>query len=453
MLRKIFLALFGLFIVTQAVGVFAWGNYLHSQTKAEIISEGLPTDILVDSKGQLWVQPWAATYSQDFKWEVYKNGNKEKTFDIKNEPNFPTKIAMDLQGNLFGALPIGNSGIRVVTYDGSSWNELTEFTREYTPLIDVITVASRDDIWIAGSNQLIHYNGTEWETFTSENSPLPNGYIYSIFTDSRKRVWIGTLDGVAMIDHGDFQSLPDSALSGIYIYSFAEGRDGTIWAGGNGSLYSFDGAQWTVYNSKNSKLHGSQINDIEVDASNRVWALSSEGHLSILDGTTTKYLFGEPGDTIENIEIDSGILYIMRANDVGMLRTDMPLLSLITLKFLWLLNNGVFVYLSMFLVIVWIAVAMKSWGIGLGLTLGGLTFWGLEISSLFDVNGVPLGYINPGFALTIFTFIGGLIGYFFKRRGAKYADAIGSGIGCVGGGILLTCAFIIFMMGLMALGG
>lgn len=454
MLRKAFLALFGLFIVTQAVGVFAWGSYLHSKTKAEIISEEPPSDILVDSKGQLWVQPWAATYSQDFKWKVYKDGKLTQTFDIKSDPNFPAKITKDLQGNLYGVLATENSGVRIVTFDGSSWNELSEFNQGYASSIDAIAAGSQDDIWIGGNRGLLHYNGSEWQTFTSDNSVLPNAYINTIFVDSRERVWIGSNIGIAMIENGEFQTLADSAPSGVYIFSFTEDRDGSIWAGGEGNLYSFDGAQWMVYNSKNSKLKGSRFYDIEVDSLNRVWALSSEGNLSVFDGTTTKYLFGEPGNITEAIEIgQDDTLYIMRTDGVGILRADVPLANLITLKFLWLLNNGVFVYLSIFLIIFWIAVALNSWGIGLGLALGGLIFWGVEIFALFDVNGVPLGYINPGFALTIFTFIGGLVGYFIKRRGVKYADLIGSGIGCVGGGVLLACLFIVFILGLMSLGG
>lgn len=447
MLKKVFLALLGLFIIAQAVGVFAWGSYLRSQTKAQIISEEPPSNILLDSKGQLWVQPWAATYSQDFKWKVYQDGKLTQTFDM-SDPNFPAKITQDLQGNLYGALTLAieNPGVRIVMFDGSSWNALTEFTPGYASSITGIAASSQDNIWVAGSGGIFHYNGREWQTFTSDNSAWPNAYINALFIDSRERVWIGSTIGIAIIESGELQIPTGAAPSGVEIFSFAEGRDGKIWAGGNGSIYAFDGAQWTEHNGKNSKLRGSRIYDMEVDSSNRVWAIALEGDVSVWDGATTKYLFGEPGNATANIEIgQDGALYIMRAKDVGTLSADAPLVSLITLKFLWLLNNGVFVYFSIFLVIFWLAVALNSWGIGLGLALAGLIFWGIEIFSLFDINGVPAGYINPGFALTIFAFIGGLIGYFIKRRGVKYADFIGSGIGCVGGGILLACFFVVFV--------
>lgn len=449
MIKKIFLALFGLFIITQAVGVFAWGNYLRALAKPELISEEFPSDILVDSKGRLWVQPWADSNSQNLRWEVYKDGSLAQTFHSSNEPNFPSQITMDSQGNLFGVLEIGSSEIRVVTNEGSSWNELTTFTQEYAPPVNAFVADSRDDVWIGGIGELIHYNGSEWQTFTSDNSPLPNAWIYTLFVDSQKRLWIGTGNGVSMIDNGNFQPLPDSApSSGITIYSFAESSDGTIWAGGTGGMYSYDGSQWSTYNSENSKLRGKQINDIELDSSNRVWALPNEGGvLSVWDGMTMRYLFGAPGNLIEDIEIGpDGNLYIMRTNDVSMSRTDVPLINPIALKFLWLSNNGIFIYLSVFLVTIWIALAMNSWGVALGPALGGLIYWGLEAFYLFDINGVPLGYINPGFALTVFTFLGGLIGYFFKRRGMKHADLIGGGVGCAGGGMLTMCVIIAFLM-------
>lgn len=454
MIKKVFLVLFGLFIVAQAVGIFALGTHLRSSTKAKTISNGLATNILVDSTGQLWVQPWAATYSKDFKWEVYKDGKLTQTFDINSEPNFPTEITMDAQGNLYGVLVTEISRIRVVTYEGSSWNELTTFTHEYAPSINSFIAGSRNDIWIGGIGELLHYDGSEWQIFTSDNSPLPNAWIYALFADSRNRIWIGTGNGVAMISNGNFQSLTDSAPSGFGIYSITEGRDGTIWAGGDGGIYSFDGAQWTTYNSENSRLRGTQINDLEADSLNRVWALSAEGYdLSILDDMTTKYMSGEPGNLIEDIELGpDGTLYLMRTNDVGLLKTDVPLINSIALKFLWLSNNGIFIYLSVFLVTIWIALAMNSWGVGLGAVLGGLIFWGLEAFYLFDINGVPLGYINPGFTLTVSTSLGGLIGSFFKRKGTKHADLIGGGVGCLGGGILLTCIVTIFIMAMIATG-
>lgn len=454
MLKKVFLTLLGLFILVQAIGVFAWGSYLRSQTKAEVISNEPPSKILLDSKGQLWVQPWAATYSQDFKWKVYQDGKLTQTFDM-SDPNFPAEITKDFQGNLYGALglAIENPGIRIVAFDGASWNQLAEFTPGYASSIAGIAASSQDNIWVAGSGGIFHYNGREWQTFTSDNSALPSAYIHAIFIDSRERVWIGSAVGIAIIENGELQMLTGAAPSGVEIFSFAEGRDGKIWAGGDGNLYSFDGTQWMTHNARNSKLKGSRFYDIGTDSLNRVWAVSAEGNVSVFDGATTRYLFGEPGNAIQAIEIGrDDTLYLMRTDDVGMLRANVPLVNLIALKFLWLLNNGVFIYLSIFLIIFWLAVAMNSWGIGLGLALGGLIFWGIEIFSLFDINGVPMGYLNPGFALTIFTFIGGLIGYFIKRRGVKYADFIGSGIGCVGGGILLACLLAVFMWGLMSLG-
>lgn len=454
MIKKVFLALFGLFIAAQAVGTFAGAAYLRSQTKPQIVSKGLPSSILVDSKGQLWVQPWAEENSQDFKWEVYQNGVLTQTFDVKNEPNFPARIAMDLQGNLFGVLKTGSSGYRIVEYDGASWKALAELPLDTPLFLDTLSAASRDDVWIGWFGQIHHYNGSGWETYTSDNSPLPGATINDVFVDSRKRVWVGTTNGIALIKNGNFQTLADSGLGGISIQAFAESGDGIIWAAGDRGVYSFDGLQWTLHDSENSKLLGSRIYDIEADASGRVWALSAEGDFSVLDGAKTRYMFGTPRNQIRDFEIGAdGTLYLMRTDDVGMLGADTPLINLIALKFLRLSNNGVVLYLSVFLLTIWAAIALNSWGMGLGPALGGMIFWGVEAFSLFSVNGVPLGYINPGFALTVFTFIGGLVGYFFKQKGKKYADLIGGGIGCAGGGVLLACVFTVFVAGLMATGG
>lgn len=450
MLKKVFLALFGLFIAAQTAGVYAWGSYMRSQTKAEVISaEEYPDSILVDSTGQIWVQPRRPAYSDDLVWKVYRDGKLAKTIETKNEPNFPAKIAMDARGNLFGVLSLGlgNGGIRVVSYNGSTWNQLTELASENRLFISAFAAGSQDDIWIGEIGQLFHYNGSEWQTFTPENSSLPNASINTIFIDSRKRVWLGTGSGAAIFENGKIQLLSNSAPAG-YIYSFAEDKDGTIWAGGEEGVFSFNGTQFTRYD---KNLNGSRFYKIAVDSSNRVWALSAEGDLSVIHGATTKYLFEEPGNSIQDIAITADEkIYLMRTKDISTLKADVPLVNAVTLKFLWLLHNGVFVYLGIFLAFLWIAVALNSWGVGLGLALTGLIFWGIESFALFDINGVHLGYLNPGFALTFFAFIGGLVGYFFKRRGVKYADSIGSGVGCLGGAILLACLYAVVLLFLVS---
>jgi hypothetical protein len=447
MAKKILLSFFGFFIAIQAVGIFAYGTYLGSTQKLEILSDDAPTEILVDSTDQLWVKQWAAD-PQDTRWEIYKNGNLAQTIYFKDELNFPDHIAMDLQGNLFGTRRVENLGIQVMTYDGVSWKTLAEFSRDDVAF-QLLAAGSRDDIWF-GIYELIHYDGNEWQTFTSNNSPLPKSSINAFFVDSRKRLWIGSYDGVTMIENGNFQSLPDSALSGITVYSFAESMDGKIWAGTDRGVYSFDGSQWTLYN---AKISGFEYYEVEVDPSNHIWVLTSHGDLAVLDGTTTKYVFGNNDNQIYDIEIGAdGTRYILRQDDIVKLNADAPLISTISVKFLWMSRSGVFIYLSMFLVIVWIALALNSWGIGLGSVLGGIIFWGFESLYLFDIHFLsplgytPLGKINPGFALTLFMFVGGLIGYFFKRRGSRHADIIGSGIGCLGGGTIVACIITFFIV-------
>lgn len=443
MTKKILLSLFGFFIAVQAVGIFAWGSYLRSIQKLEILSDDVPTEILVDSTDQLWVKQWAAD-PQDTRWEIYKNGNLAQTIYFKDELNFPDHIAMDLQGNLFGTRRVENLGIQVMKYDGVSWKTLAEFPRDDVASL-FFAAGSRDDIWFGGY-ELIHYDGNEWQTITS-NSPL---LIEAFFVDSRKRAWVGTYNGITVIENGNFQSLPNSTLPGITVYSFAEGIDGKIWAGTNNGVYSFDGSQWTLYN---AKISGFEYYEIEVDPSNRVWVLTDHGDLAVLDGTTTKYVFGNNDNQIYDIEIGAdGTRYILRQDDIVKLNADAPLISTISVKFLWMSRSGVFIYLSMFLVIVWTALALNSWGIGLGSVLGGIIFWGFESLYLFDIHFLsplgytPLGKINPGFALTLFIFVGGLIGYFFKRRGSRHADIIGSGIGCLGGGTIVACIITFFIV-------
>ena len=79
---------------------------------------------------------------------------------------------------------------------------------------------------------------------------LGNYYIYSIFSDSKKRIWFGTDNkGVTVYDQGKyFNYNTDNGLPGNTVYSITEGSHGDIWISTAGAgICKYDGKTFKKY--------------------------------------------------------------------------------------------------------------------------------------------------------------------------------------------------------------
>jgi len=79
---------------------------------------------------------------------------------------------------------------------------------------------------------------------------IGNNYIYSIFKDSRGRIWFGTDGkGITVLENGKFTRIDkESGLKDDHIYSFTEDREGNIWFNTEGAgIYRYDGKSFKNY--------------------------------------------------------------------------------------------------------------------------------------------------------------------------------------------------------------
>jgi ligand-binding sensor domain-containing protein len=109
------------------------------------------------------------------------------------------------------------------------------------------------------SNIAKTYNYTNYNRI--EN--IGNNYIYSIYKDSRGRIWFGTDGkGITVLENGKFTHYgKGNGLKDDHIYSFAEDANGNIWFNTKGAgIYRFDGKGFKNY----SGAEG--ISDLEIIA-------------------------------------------------------------------------------------------------------------------------------------------------------------------------------------------
>jgi ligand-binding sensor domain-containing protein len=93
---------------------------------------------------------------------------------------------------------------------------------------------------------------TEKYSFTNYNDieNVGNNYIYSIYKDSRGRVWFGTDGkGITVLDNGKLTTYnKTSGLRDDHIYSFTEDTNGNIWFNTEGAgIYCFNGKTFKNY--------------------------------------------------------------------------------------------------------------------------------------------------------------------------------------------------------------
>ena len=116
--------------------------------------------------------------------------------------------------------------------------------REYNqsnglPTGEANTVLQTSDgyVWIGSYGGLIRYDGATFRNYSEEGS-VASSSIRSLFEDSQGRLWIGTNDMGVYLCKNDTFTLVDNDNDNAYlsVRSFAEGKDGTVYAGTTSGL-------------------------------------------------------------------------------------------------------------------------------------------------------------------------------------------------------------------------
>jgi ligand-binding sensor domain-containing protein len=110
---------------------------------------------------------------------------------------------------------------------------------------DVECLAQAHDgfLWLGGQNGLFRFDGTRFEPFSSPfGDRLFSTHLYSLFAPPSGSLWIGyTLGGFSFLDKGKVTNYENETGS---VYSFAQDRNGIVWAGTSGGLCGFDHSGW-----------------------------------------------------------------------------------------------------------------------------------------------------------------------------------------------------------------
>ena len=143
-------------------------------------------------------------------------------------------------------------------------------------------------VWIGSYGGLIRYDGTTFRNY-SEEDDVKSSSIRALFQDSKGRLWIGTNDmGVYLYENNRFTLLThESSNSYLSVRSFAEGKDGTVYAGTTSGLakVSENGIEAV------EAVSGSTVYSMETDENGVLWTCLDNGIGQLLKDGEIIYTF------------------------------------------------------------------------------------------------------------------------------------------------------------------
>jgi signal transduction histidine kinase/ligand-binding sensor domain-containing protein len=151
-------------------------------------------------------------------------------------------------GRRFSPLPLPSSAIPsavVSAGDGSIWIASTSGVLQYrhgqfrsqsfspglsTAGIESLGVLPGDGLWLRTANALTLYQNDQLRTLQAGRE-IPATRIQSVLADSRGDLWIGTNQGLFVMDKISDRLQPLTALGSNSILSIFQGREGNLWIG------------------------------------------------------------------------------------------------------------------------------------------------------------------------------------------------------------------------------
>ena len=179
-------------------------------------------------------------------------------------------------------------------------------------------------LWVAtSSGGVSRFDGQSFVTFTTEDGLIDNR-AFTIFRDSKDRIWVGSRGGISVYESGKFTNLYlDESHQDTYIISIDEDAKGNLWLGTAWwGVIRYDGENFDYFDVSDG-LADQSVRSIMVDRNDNVW-LGIVGGLSVvrkdsIETSAIPELFGSNIGSL--LEGPDGDLWIGTAGD-GLLHWD-----------------------------------------------------------------------------------------------------------------------------------
>lgn len=137
-------------------------------------------------------------------------------------------------------------------------------------------------IWIGTANGLNIVDGDNWDTYTKSDG-LPHNIIWDIDEDSNGNIWVATQKGISKYNGKVWTNLnKDDGIVNNKVFTVEPDSKGNLWLGTKKGVSMYDGENWRTY-SIDDGLINKVVVDIMEDASGRMWFATKKG-ISVYDG-------------------------------------------------------------------------------------------------------------------------------------------------------------------------
>jgi len=281
------------------------------------LSQGDVNAIYQDNKGFMWFGTHDGLNKYDgYQFNVYK--------PIPNNPkSINSNLIYAITGDNLGNLWIGTTG-NGLNYYKKSTGEFKHYTHNKNDKnslvnnhVNVLFKDKKDKLWVGTANglDLIDHSKSQKEVVFKHYNLLndkvssdPNkNDVYSIFEDSQNQLWIGSLKGLFKLSRDENGTIYFKFINNLInlptnlaVQSIAEDYSGKLIIGTGKGLYIF---KPNVNSNKAIKIQGGFYNDIKIDKENNIWAGTNNGlfkfenqHLTNLPKLKNKFIY-EPKNT------------------------------------------------------------------------------------------------------------------------------------------------------------
>ncbi len=185
-------------------------------------------------------------------------------------------------------------------------------------------------IWFGTKDGLCRFDGYDMKVFRSSAltpGKLTNNEIQCIVEDNNSKLWVGTLEGINIIDKKNFKisTLNNKYINSDRINSIVSDKEGNIWIAT--STYgvirmnpeTFEYERYSYDSDSPVKLNGNNITHIYEDKSGRIWLSSWKTGLCQLDWKNKKAYFapkiGNNNNPFRFFEDKEGLFWICTWGD------------------------------------------------------------------------------------------------------------------------------------------
>jgi len=237
--------------------------------------------IFEDSKNNLWIGTWGGGLNMlneartKFKRFVNDPSDKNSIGD-----NIIWSITEDKNGNIW--IETGSSGINKYNPVNNEFTtyKLTDFNNPENHIhINYLFTDNDGIVWACGASGLAKFSETsnKFVSYTltlDENQPVVSS-VLSIYESSRKKIFVGTSNGLYRFDKDTKEYYLELPLSGRWILSITEDHNGIIWLGTTTGLIKYDQVNSTysiyLHSDQSGSIYGNYVKTVFEDHSGVLW--------------------------------------------------------------------------------------------------------------------------------------------------------------------------------------